>query len=56
VAEFGYCSLFVITAIITFFLSSVADNLTSALLMATVNAVGGANKRFIVPTCRNDGS
>lgn len=51
---FGYRSLFAITGIITFFLSAVADNLTSALLMATVvNSVGGANKRFIVPAFIN---
>lgn len=45
----GLRTLFWATGIITFFLSSVADNLTSALLMATVvSAVGGNNKRFIV--------
>ena len=51
---FGYRTLFWVTGIITFFLSSVADNLTSALVIATVvHAVGGTNKRFIVPAFIN---
>lgn len=51
---FGYRSFFAITGIITFFLSAIADNLTSALLMATVvNSVGGTNKKFIVPAFIN---
>lgn len=51
---FGFRSLFWVTGIITFFLSAVADNLTSALLMATVvNAVAGGNRRFIVPAFVN---
>jgi Na+/H+ antiporter NhaD/arsenite permease-like protein len=51
---FGFRSLFWITGGITFCLSPVADNLTSALLMATVaNAVGGYNRRFIVPAFIN---
>ena len=46
--EFGFKKLFWITGIITFFLSSVADNLTSALLVgAVVMAVGGKNDKFI---------
>ena len=46
--RFNYRQLFVITGIITFFLSAVADNLTSALLVgAVVLAVGRGNKRFI---------
>ena len=45
----SYRALFWVTGLITFFLSPVADNLTSALLMATVvSAVGGMNRRFIV--------
>jgi len=46
--EFGYRKLFWITGIITFFLSAVADNLTSALLVgAVVLAVGKDNEKFI---------
>ena len=46
--EFGYRKLFWITGIITFFLSAVADNLTSALLVgAVVMAVGKDNEKFI---------
>lgn len=51
---FGFRSLFWITGVITFFLSAVADNLTSALLMATVvDAVAGGNRRFVVPAFIN---
>jgi len=46
--QFGYRMLFVITGVITFFLSSVADNLTSALLVgAVVLAVGADNPKFV---------
>lgn len=46
--QFGYRKLFWITGIITFFLSSVADNLTSALLVgAVVLAVGSKNEKFV---------
>lgn len=46
--EFGYRKLFWITGIITFFLSAVADNLTSALLVgAVVMAVGANNEKFV---------
>jgi Na+/H+ antiporter NhaD/arsenite permease-like protein len=46
--QFGYRSLFWITGIITFFLSSVADNLTSALLVgAVVMAVGTNSPKFV---------
>ena len=46
--EFGYKKLFWITGIITFFLSAVADNLTSALLVgAVVLAVGKGNEKFV---------
>ena len=46
--------LFWITGVISFFLSPVADNLTTALLMATVvAAVGGENKRFVGIGCIN---
>ncbi len=46
--QFGYRKLFLITGIITFFLSAVADNLTAALLVgAVVLAVGAGNEKFI---------
>ncbi len=46
--EFGYRKLFWITGVITFFLSAVADNLTSALLVgAVVLAVGKNNEKFV---------
>jgi Na+/H+ antiporter NhaD/arsenite permease-like protein len=45
----GFRSLFWATGLITFFLSPMADNLTSALLMSTVAlAVSGGNSKFIV--------
>lgn len=45
---FGYRKLFIITGIITFFVSSVADNLTAALLVgAVVLAVGANNAKFV---------
>lgn len=45
----GFRSLFWATGLITFFLSPLADNLTSALLMSTVAlAVSGGNSKFIV--------
>lgn len=34
--QFGYRQLFIITGVITFFLSAVADNLTAALLVGAV--------------------
>ena len=50
----GFRGLFWTTGGITFLLSPLADNLTSALLMATVaNAVSNGNKRFIVPAFVN---
>ncbi|MDD2759871.1 MAG: sodium:proton antiporter NhaD [Methylomonas sp.] len=46
--QFGYKHLFWITGVITFFLSAVADNLTSALLVgAVVLAVGADNEKFV---------
>ncbi len=46
--QFGYKQLFWITGVITFFLSSVADNLTAALLVgAVVMAVGADNEKFV---------
>ena len=45
---FTYRSLFWITGIISFFLSPIADNLTTALLMGTVvMAVGSGNPKFV---------
>jgi len=46
--------LFWITGIISFFLSPIADNLTTALLMcAVVLSVGGENRKFIMIACIN---
>ena len=46
--------LFWITGLISFVLSPIIDNLTTALLMATVvAAVGGDNKRFVAIGCIN---
>ena len=45
---FGFRQLFWLTGILSFFISPVADNLTTALLMSAVAmAVGGNNKKFI---------
>ena len=50
----GFKKLFWATGLITFFLSPLADNLTSALLMSTVAlAVSGGNAKFIVPAFVN---
>lgn len=46
--------LFWITGILAFFISPIADNLTTALLMcAVVMSVGGENKKFILLGCIN---
>jgi len=46
---FSFRQLFWITGILAFFISPVADNLTTALLMAAVvMAVGGDNQKFVV--------
>lgn len=46
--QFDYRQLFIVTGIITFFLSAVADNLTSALLVGTVVlVVGKDNDKFV---------
>ncbi len=51
---FGFRSLFWITGTLAFFISPVADNLTTALLMcAVVLAVGGDNTRFVSLACIN---
>ena len=52
--EFGYRQLFWITGFIAFFLSPIADNLTTALLMgAVVLSVGAGNPKFIGISCVN---
>ena len=51
---FNLRQLFWITGIISFFLSPIADNLTTALLMcAVVMSVGAGNKKFIMIACIN---
>ena len=47
-------SLFWLTGTLAFFISPVADNMTTALLMgAVVLAVGGSNRNFIILSCIN---
>jgi len=51
---FGFRKLFWITGVLAFFISPVADNLTTALLMcAVVLAVGGTNTKFVTLACIN---
>ncbi|MDH5424184.1 MAG: sodium:proton antiporter NhaD [Gammaproteobacteria bacterium] len=51
---FGFRQLFWLTGILAFFISPVADNLTTALLMcAVVMAVGGSNTKFVSLSCIN---
>lgn len=51
---FSFRSLFWMTGSLAFFISPVADNLTTALLMcAVVVAVGGTNTKFISLACIN---
>ena len=51
---FSFRQLFWLTGILAFFISPVADNLTTALLMcAVVLAVGGTNTRFVSIACIN---
>ena len=46
--------VFWLTGLLAFFISPIADNLTTALLMgAVVMAVGGSNQRFVVMACIN---
>jgi Na+/H+ antiporter NhaD/arsenite permease-like protein len=48
----GYRQLFVLTGVLAFFLSSVLDNLTTALVMgAVVLALGRDNARFVAVGC-----
>jgi Na+/H+ antiporter NhaD/arsenite permease-like protein len=51
---FSYRALFWITGLLSFFLSPMLDNLTTALVMcAVVLAVGGKDTRFICVACIN---
>jgi len=51
---FNFRTLFWLTGILSFFISPIADNLTTALLMcAVVMKVGGSNIRFINLACIN---
>ena len=52
--RFSFRTIFILTGVISFLLSPIADNLTTALLMSTVAmAVGGTNTRFICIACVN---
>ena len=52
--DYSYRTLFWVTGVITFFLSPIADNLTTAVVMcAVVMAVGGKNKNFVSIGCVN---
>ncbi|MCW8929375.1 MAG: sodium:proton antiporter NhaD [Gammaproteobacteria bacterium] len=51
---FSFRQLFWLTGTFAFFISPIADNLTTALLMcAVVLAVGGSNTRFVTLACIN---
>src|SRR5690606_36263334 len=51
---FNYRTLFWLTGLLAFFISPIADNLTTALLMcAVILKVGGEDKRFINLCCIN---
>ncbi|MFZ5758169.1 MAG: sodium:proton antiporter NhaD [Thermodesulfobacteriota bacterium] len=53
-AGFSYRKLFWITGLLSFFISPVADNLTTALLMcAVVMAIGRDNAKFVSLSCIN---
>lgn len=52
--RFSLRTIFWLTGILAFFISPIADNLTTALLMATVvMTVGGNNTSFVVVSCIN---
>ncbi|HHJ15871.1 MAG TPA: sodium:proton antiporter [Gammaproteobacteria bacterium] len=52
--SFSLRRIFWITGLLAFFISPVADNLTTALLMSTVvMAVGGSNHKFVAVACIN---
>ncbi len=51
---FSFRALFWLTGFLAFFISPVADNLTTALLMcAVVLSVGGDDRRFVLLSCIN---
>ena len=51
---FSFRKIFWLTGLVAFCLSPIADNLTTALLMATVViSVGGGNSKFIAVACIN---
>lgn len=51
---FSYRKLFWITGVMSFFMSSICNNLTTALLMgAVILAMGKDNKRFVTLACIN---
>jgi len=51
---YSFRQLFWITGVLSFFISPIADNMTTALLMsAVVLAVGGTNIRFVSVACVN---
>lgn len=53
-AGFSYKKIFWITGLLAFFISPVADNLTTALLMcAVVMAIGKDNPKFVCISCIN---
>lgn len=52
--KFSFRQVFWLTGILAFFLSPIADNLTTSLIMcAVVMAVGGQNTRFVSLACIN---
>ena len=54
VKGFSFRKIFWLTGLVAFFLSPIADNLTTALLMATVViSVGGGNTKFVAVACIN---
>ncbi len=51
---FSYRTVFWVTGLLSFFISPIADNLTTALLMGAVAmAVGGNDKKFVTLACIN---
>ncbi len=51
---YSYRTLFWVTGVLAFFISPIADNLTTALVMgAVIMSVGGSNRAFIVPALIN---
>jgi len=52
--SFSLKTIFWLTGVLSFVISPIADNLTTALLMATVvMAVGGSNRSFVIVACIN---